>query len=382
MGKRKGRRRKAAPALPSLPTLPPTGSRKARRARAALDESFDLQAAIAALGPCPIVPLTPFEHDLRATFDRDVRRAVMNLPALLQGPALEPQLEAEIERWQRHHAAKALPDKEQRAIIARERNLAEVAARKQWLAKRDELVTRDREMRRKREGMGMIDVDKDPKTGLPVARFGNDRGTAERGRHDALEAVTVANTDKRSQPVTVMRASNTLARLLKSQTINPREFRVAQRFQADYSIGLFDRYPTMKFERLGGGDGDAGAAIVQARQQIGQALKLLGGEGSDQGSIMQRVVGEGMTLADWVTLRRCVVSRRLNTDMAAGLLCGALSILHPFYFPVTHREREEEQLTADADGLSERSGRATGAPPFEQRLAEWQRGAALREKVS
>jgi hypothetical protein len=371
MARRKGRRRK------SSVTLPPVAKAKrpvAAMTAAAQAATFSLDAALAALGPCP---RRAVEAAVKAKFGRQRVSA-----AFREAARFMP--EVALAFWRARPQLDLRQCEEVVRVLALEHPdfAAEVSARQAWIRRHDEIMELDRAVRRQKGGLGMVDVEVDRKTGLPVARFGNDRGTAERGAQEPLETVSVANSDKRSQPVTVARASNTLQRLLRSQTINRQEFKVAQRFNADFSAALFDRFPTMKFERLGGGSGDAGTATIDARHRVGEALRLLGGQGSDQGDLAWHVVGQGMSLGDWVVLRRMSTPRRLTPAIATGLLCGALSILHRFYFPET-KDVPTQQLSADMDGLSERSGRAgADAPPFEQRLAEMREAERFREKVS
>lgn len=365
---RKGRKRKAAVALPSLPSM---GSRKARRARAAMDNRFDLQAEIATLGPCP---RRAVEAEVKARFGKQrigaaFREAARYMPEVaLVFLGARPLLnlrgcETVVRMLALEHPGFG----------------AEVAARKEWLAKRDELLARDREMRRRREGMTMIDVDKDPKTGLPMARFGNDRGPSERARQEGGTFTTTApNSDRRSQPVTVARASDTLGRLLRSQTINRAQHKVARKFEADFSLGQFDRYPTARLERTDGGDPDCGDGIVIARDRIHAALKLLGGSGSDMSNLMWNVVGGGMSLRDWVVHRRMSQPRRFTVPIATGLLSGALAILHGFYFP----ESKGSGAVADENPLLYRDAGRAGpdAPPFAARAAEFLAAAEKRER--
>ncbi len=375
---RKGRKRKAAVALPAVGQGAASGKRAkrgiARATLASVAQGWSLERELAALGPCPPMTLTPFERDLQAQFDRAWVTAMRHLPEI--GRLIDPE---RVVAWRRHRVAKRQPDALARAIVASQRDPAEVEASNRWLERRRTLYDEDRRIRHELGSRNMVDVMKDPRTGLETALFGNDRGAPERARQDGGTFTTTApNSDRRSQPVTVARASDTLGRLLRSQTINRAQHKVARKFEADFSLGQFDRYPTARLERTDGGDADCGDGIVIARDRIHAALKLLGGSGSDMSNLMWNVVGAGMSLRDWVVHRRMSQPRRLTVPIATGLLSGALAILHGFYF----LESKTSSAMADDNPLLYRDAGRAGpdAPPFAARATEFMAQAEKRER--
>lgn len=122
-----------------------------------------------------------------------------------------------------------------------------------------------------------------------------------------------------------------LDRLRDQDAIDDAQYAAGRRFRDDFDRAQLHGLRAMDpakpvvdgaaFERL------PADAAVAARESIGQAMRAVGIVAS---SCIWHVVGEGVSIADWVTRQRGS-GVRMNKDRAWGILIGALSALVSHY---------------------------------------------------
>ncbi len=164
-------------------------------------------------------------------------------------------------------------------------------------------------------------------TGVLVKRYGNDRGTAERGRHDLIAVVNTVVGDRRARAA---RASDTIARLQMNGTIDARLVWAARKFQGDFDSAGLDPLRAAPLERRSKGYGDD-TVTMAARERIAGATRALGGHASPAALAIWFVVGGGYSIKDWALRERWGARRALDEHTARGILIGALAALQGHY---------------------------------------------------
>lgn len=164
--------------------------------------------------------------------------------------------------------------------------------------------------------------------GVAVALSGDDRGTPERARHDPVCEVTTTVPGRNR--ALAAKAQDTLDRLEANGSIGTAEFAAGRRFQGVFArAALVELRATPHLPMPGGSHGTASLrdSVIDARAELGAAMAALGGMASPVGSAAWCILGEGMSIKDWAHSR----GFRLNQQVAAGLLIGALALLKTFY---------------------------------------------------
>lgn len=147
-------------------------------------------------------------------------------------------------------------------------------------------------------------------TGVAVRRFGNDRGTPERARHDPVAVVDIVVDNRRAR---VARAKDMIARMQSNGTINGSMVWAARRFQGDFDTAGLDPLRAGPLERRSKGTSDD-SATTAARERIANATRALGGHGSPAALVVWFVVGGGYTIKDWALRERWGAGRSLNEE--------------------------------------------------------------------
>jgi hypothetical protein len=163
--------------------------------------------------------------------------------------------------------------------------------------------------------------------GVAVKRYGNDRGTKERSRHDPVAVVDTLVGKRRARAA---RVKDTIARLQSNGTIDAAMVWAARRFQGDFDTAALDPLRAGALERRSPGRSDDSATMA-ARERVANATQALGGHGSPAALAIWFVVGGGYTIKDWALRQRWGSGGSLNELTARGILIGALAALQGHY---------------------------------------------------
>jgi hypothetical protein len=141
-----------------------------------------------------------------------------------------------------------------------------------------------------------------------------------------LEEVREVGPDGRV--VTHHRLVDSLARMLKSGTINEAMHDAARDFQAAFTIANLDPIRAAPLVRVPGAGGkpDLNERQIDARRQVHEAMQALGGIGSPAGSCVWHVVGLQRSLREWA-IRQGWGGRPVRQEQAQGILVAALGML-------------------------------------------------------
>jgi hypothetical protein len=141
-----------------------------------------------------------------------------------------------------------------------------------------------------------------------------------------LEEVREVGPDGRV--VTHHRLVDSLARMLKSGTINEAMHDAARDFQAAFTIANLDPIRAAPLVRVPGAGGkpDLNERQIDARRQVHEAMQALGGIGSPAGSCVWHVVGLQRSVREWA-IRQGWGGRPVRQEQAQGILIAALGML-------------------------------------------------------
>jgi hypothetical protein len=171
---------------------------------------------------------------------------------------------------------------------------------------------------------------RDPASGVEIAHGKRDTGTMERQAQGGLVEIDAARIDSGLHAGTIVsRATDTLDRMKRADTIDDDQLAAARRFQATFVRSKLDPLRAANYgpRSSKGQREEVAASIAAAKEQVGRAIMALGGIGSLPGAIVYAVVGEGKTIEEWCSEYRFATRRPLNVTAARGVLVAALDIL-------------------------------------------------------
>ena len=146
-------------------------------------------------------------------------------------------------------------------------------------------------------------------------------------------AELVQEGDPESRPVAHRRAIDTVGLMWRNGTVTAGMRDAARDFHAAFTIAQMDPLRAADIDRVlgtGGGPASPTDAHIGARRRINSALAALGGVGSPGGSAVWHVVGLGMSVREWATVRGWA-GRPLGHAQAQGVLVAALGVLAAHY---------------------------------------------------
>lgn len=142
------------------------------------------------------------------------------------------------------------------------------------------------------------DLVHDPRYGMKVSRFGQDRGAIVRDC-DEGEIVDPANHEER---IAVRRVRSGLVRLYREGAISEEMLRAGKFFQDRFEAAGYVHYSTIDFNRVGGGNGgrveERLCAATQDRKIVDKLLKAVGFPYSQMGKASWWIIGHGMGLEE------------------------------------------------------------------------------------
>lgn len=172
------------------------------------------------------------------------------------------------------------------------------------------------------------------------------------------KAIFVREEDASGQPSEHFRIVDTLGTMLRRGTITSPMYDAGTRFAEDfYSAGL-EGTRAIDYGSAGGGSASTDSMterVAMAQHRVGKALDAVGGIESLGGSLLWHVVGQGMSLREWI---RCSLwnRRRLDIREVRGVMIVAMQVLAAHYgyqfsgHEHNYQERQEikNQLTGAA----------------------------------
>lgn len=138
------------------------------------------------------------------------------------------------------------------------------------------------------------------------------------------------------------RVVDILHALARKEEIQVWHVEAGEHFQAAFRAAHLDQLAAADLTRGGGGVlRDQPAKAVRARQDIGEAVRALGGMGSPAANAVWDVLGEGLTVKEHAERTIFGAGRSLNPTAAKGILVAALGVLawHYGYDPEARRHR-------------------------------------------
>lgn len=156
--------------------------------------------------------------------------------------------------------------------------------------------------------------------------------TAERRQHGQVERLPTAIADEAGRPARPYRSIDTLAAMLRKDTITASMRQAGEDFRAIFAVACLDplRAPDLRRIPQGFRELPLSARQAEARKKVWQVLQALGGTNSPAGSCVWHVVGCELTLKDWA-LRQGWSGRSVSQEAASGILIGALGVLQAHY---------------------------------------------------
>jgi hypothetical protein len=156
--------------------------------------------------------------------------------------------------------------------------------------------------------------------------------TAERYGHGEIERLDRSIADDAGHPARPFRAVDTLATMLRRQTISPAMHQAGEDFRALFHLARLEPLRAANLARVPHAKmSDAlGLRQAEAREKVWRALQALGGIASPAGSCVWHVVGCEWSLKEW-SLREGWGGRPLGQETAAGILIGGLGVLQAHY---------------------------------------------------
>jgi len=154
----------------------------------------------------------------------------------------------------------------------------------------------------------------------------------ERYRQGTIERELRQIQDADGNAGSPFRTLDTLQAMERKGTITRPMLAAGERFREAFHLAHLE---TLRASDPGRIRGTASAAhmsgtTLDARRQVHESLKALGGIGSPAGCCVWQVVGLDRSLRDWA-LREGWCGRPLDQKAAAGILIGALGVLAGFY---------------------------------------------------
>ena len=165
--------------------------------------------------------------------------------------------------------------------------------------------------------------------GIEISKHGRDYGTPElRKTGQVYETVVVEGDERR----TVRRTSDLMRRMLKSGLITPDEAAAGRKFRAEFDVANLDPVRALPLERvIGTGRGDISDRTMNARNSIAAAMEALGGHGNISGQCAWWVLGCGMSVEQWCSLKIFGSGRSVSSKHASGIVMGTVGLLAKHY---------------------------------------------------
>ncbi|MGH7075445.1 MAG: hypothetical protein ACREFD_14745 [Stellaceae bacterium] len=166
----------------------------------------------------------------------------------------------------------------------------------------------------------------------PAPKAGNEieGPTPERLAQGGIERLEHAIADDEGRPARPYRGLDTIALMLRRQTISPAMYQAAEDFRVLFHRASLDPLRVPDLGRIRGGTRPSAAPLslrqADARSRVWAALVALGGIASPAGSCVWHVVGCEWRLKDWA-LRQGWAGRTVSQEAASGVLVGALGML-------------------------------------------------------
>jgi Domain of unknown function (DUF6456) len=160
--------------------------------------------------------------------------------------------------------------------------------------------------------------------------LGESGPTPERLRHGPVERPDRAIADEAGRPARPYRGVDTLAQMLRRNTISPPMYQAAEDFRVLFHRASLDPLSVPDLSRVPsdprGVEPPLSLRQAEARAQVWKALEALGGIASPAGSCVWHVVGCEWSVKDWAA-RQGWGGRPLSPETGAGVLVGALGML-------------------------------------------------------
>ena len=154
------------------------------------------------------------------------------------------------------------------------------------------------------------------------------RSRLKRARLPGREFEEVRERDPDGAIVVHHRTVDTLAKMLRSGTIDQAMHDAARDFQAAFIIAQLDTLRAVPILRVPGTgrDPDLNDCQLHARRRVHQSLEALGGLSSPAGSCVWHVVGLQRSVREWA-IRQGWGGRPVRQEQAQGVLVAVLGML-------------------------------------------------------
>jgi hypothetical protein len=194
------------------------------------------------------------------------------------------------------------------------------------------------------------DLIRDRKSHVVVSAGGRDRGPqikrgprgGKRLVHDTVERVDIQYEQQKTN-VTVTRLVDTLASLYRKESITDAQYIAGKRFQDAFDLGHLEQMPAMRFDGMPSSgkkssDPDKPQRVIDARTEIFDAMKAMGGWGSPCGIATWWILGMRWSIRQ--VAQRETVNR---IEVWTGTLIGALGVLESHYQDIGYRSARRRQ---------------------------------------
>lgn len=171
--------------------------------------------------------------------------------------------------------------------------------------------------------------------------------TPERRRHGRVEDFDHAIADETGAVARPYRAVDTIAIMERRGTITPAMRQAGEDFRAAFAAARLDPLGCQDLGRPWVDNAPHAvptSRIIAAREQIWQAVKVVGGIVSPAGSCLWHVVGWEQSLKEWA-LTQGWNGRRVSQEAASGILIAALGALAE-HFGLKEPPREKAKTSA------------------------------------
>lgn len=170
------------------------------------------------------------------------------------------------------------------------------------------------------------------KRGRPPAPKAGNGPTPERLQHGDVALAPHAIADEFGRPARPYRSVDTLAHMLRRQSITPAMRQAGDDFRAQFARAALDplRAPDLRRTPQRGRSLEPSEQQVEARKRVWRALTAVGGIASPAGSCIWHVLGCEWSLRQWA-LREGWAGRPVSEETASGVLVGALGVLQALY---------------------------------------------------
>jgi Domain of unknown function (DUF6456) len=158
------------------------------------------------------------------------------------------------------------------------------------------------------------------------------KSRSKRARPPGRDVEEVRERDPAGKIVVHHRLIDTLARMLKSGTIDEAMHDAARDFQASFILASLDPLRALPVLRVTGGGREVefDQRQLDARRRVHAALDALGGISSPAGSCVWHVIGLEQSIREWA-LRQGWCGRSVDQKEAKGFLIAGLGMLARHY---------------------------------------------------